>query len=321
MGVKHTLVSGKADGGDATLVQPSNWNADHVIDGPIVIPNLGVIPAVPAAGTLTLFIKSIASRLLPAFISPSGLDSVLQPHWGRNRAIYWQPLGNATTVPLTTGIAAPTALGTATARNVATTNIATRIKRLGYVSVATAGGLCGHWWAAVGAQFTTGTGTGLGGFIYMERLVVSDAAAVTGARMFIGMSSAIVAATNVEPNTLTNSFGFAQLSTDATQWYFVYGGSGAQTAIPMGTGLGAPTLTTTAWDIALFANPSTTGTVGYEIKNLDTGISVEGVLTSQSAAQLPTATILLAPRAWRCNNATLLACGLDIASMYIETDQ
>jgi hypothetical protein len=30
MPVKHAFTSGKADGGDATLVQPSNWNADHV---------------------------------------------------------------------------------------------------------------------------------------------------------------------------------------------------------------------------------------------------------------------------------------------------
>lgn len=29
--VKHTFVSAKADGGDATLVQPSNWNASHTM--------------------------------------------------------------------------------------------------------------------------------------------------------------------------------------------------------------------------------------------------------------------------------------------------
>ena len=27
--VKHPFTSPKADGGDATLVRPSNWNADH----------------------------------------------------------------------------------------------------------------------------------------------------------------------------------------------------------------------------------------------------------------------------------------------------
>jgi hypothetical protein len=29
MPITHTFVSGKADGGDSTLVRPSNWNADH----------------------------------------------------------------------------------------------------------------------------------------------------------------------------------------------------------------------------------------------------------------------------------------------------
>lgn len=30
MGVKHAFTSAKSDGGDTTLVRPSNWNADHV---------------------------------------------------------------------------------------------------------------------------------------------------------------------------------------------------------------------------------------------------------------------------------------------------
>ena len=29
--LKHTFTSAKADGGDATLVQPSNWNAEHTL--------------------------------------------------------------------------------------------------------------------------------------------------------------------------------------------------------------------------------------------------------------------------------------------------
>ena len=32
MTIKHAFTSGKADGVDATLIRPSNWNADHVID-------------------------------------------------------------------------------------------------------------------------------------------------------------------------------------------------------------------------------------------------------------------------------------------------
>lgn len=32
MAIKHAFTSAKADGGDTTLVQPSNWNANHTID-------------------------------------------------------------------------------------------------------------------------------------------------------------------------------------------------------------------------------------------------------------------------------------------------
>jgi len=32
MPIKHPFVSPKADGGDETLLQPSSWNADHVVD-------------------------------------------------------------------------------------------------------------------------------------------------------------------------------------------------------------------------------------------------------------------------------------------------
>jgi hypothetical protein len=47
MAITHSFVSAKSDGGDATLVRPSDWNDDHVSDiyeavagsGPIVIPD------------------------------------------------------------------------------------------------------------------------------------------------------------------------------------------------------------------------------------------------------------------------------------------
>ena len=61
MGVKHAKTSAKGDGADATQVQPSDWNADHVGDyvsgasgsGHIVIPGLAgspdVVPASPSS--------------------------------------------------------------------------------------------------------------------------------------------------------------------------------------------------------------------------------------------------------------------------------
>jgi hypothetical protein len=38
MGVTHTKVSAKSDGGDSTLVLPSDWNASHTFDGQLAFP-------------------------------------------------------------------------------------------------------------------------------------------------------------------------------------------------------------------------------------------------------------------------------------------
>jgi hypothetical protein len=322
MTVKHAFASGKSDGADATQVQPSNWNAAHTIDmDGITIPVHTTTPTPPASGNLTLFVRNVGGRMMLAQEGPSGLDCTMQPHIGRNRTVRWQPLGNATTVPIVEGIIAATAVGTATARNVAITNIATRMKRLGYVSAATAGALCGPYWGAGAQQYTIGDGAGLGGFNNSWRFNVSDAAAVTGARCFIGWRSVVTAPTNVEPNTITNCFGLAQLSTDATQWYIVYGGSAAQTAIPLGTTIGAPTLVNTAWDLSFFAPPNSNNSVSYSLTNLATNVTVTGTLTGTAGTALPASTAFLAPATFRTNNATLLAVGLDISSLYIETDQ
>jgi hypothetical protein len=288
--------------------------------------NIAVMPlttgvTTPAASNLGIFVKNFGGRMMLSQIGPSGLDTALQPHIGRNRSARWQPIGNATTAPIVEGILAPTALGTATARTVATTNISTMMKRLGYVSASTAGSLCGHYFLAGAQQYTLGTGSGFGGFHFVERFIVSDAAAVSGARQFIGFRNVVTAPTNVDPNTITNCFGLAQLQGDATQWYIVYGGSAAQTAIALGTTIGAPTLTNTAWDLSFFAPPSLNNTVYYTVTNMGSGVTVSGTLTGTAGTALPLNTALLAPCAWRCNNATALACGLDIASMYIETDQ
>lgn len=275
------------------------------------------------ANTAALFAKNIGGRAMPAWANNDTMSTTVQPHLGRNKFSFWQPLGNAATVPLTTGFPAATALGTATARNVAVTNTLTRMKRLGYVSVATAGGLAGIYWnAAAGTQITTGDGVGNNGsgFHMIIRFGTSDAAAVSGARAFIGYQTGVAAPTNVEPNTLTNCIGVAQLSTDATQWYLVYGGSAAQIAIALGTAVGAPTLVDTVWDFTVYSSQFSTTTLSYSFTNLKTNVTVSGTVSGTATVAIPTSATYGAPRAWRCNNATALAVGIDIGSISVETD-
>lgn len=323
-------VNGQALSADITITGGSNKQVQYnntsalagaanvTIDNNDLTVAVNASPVSPPASNVKIFGKSIANRIMPAFVGPSGLDTTIQPFLARNKIGYWNPQGNSTTIPAVFGLTAPSTAGTATARNVATTNIATRMKRLGYITTATAGQLASHYINV--AQHTTGTGAGLGGFHFVTRFVVSDAATVTGARHFCGMSSTVAAPTNVEPSTLTNSIGMAQLSTDATQWYLVYGGSVAQTPIALGTGLGAPTLTTTAWEIVLFSSPNDNSIIYYQVSNLGTGVSVSGTLSGTVGTVVPASTTLLTYRQFRTNNATNAAIGVDICSIYIETD-
>jgi hypothetical protein len=290
----------------------------------ITIPFNSGTPTAPPADNVTIFCREIANRAMPAFVGPSGLDTALQPLLARNKIAFWNAAGNSTTAPAVFGMGALTVVSNAgttyTARNIATTNILTRMKRMAVVSTNQAGTLGSVRNPA--AQYTVGDGAGLGGFHFICRFATSDATTVSGARAFIGFTSATNAPTNVQPSTLTNCVGIAQLSTDATQWYIVYGGSAAQTAIPLGTALGAPTLTNTAFEIDLFSPPSSNGVIHYEAMNVGTGVKVIGTLTPATVGvQTPASTTLLAERLWRGNNQQDQTASLDIISIYIETDQ
>ncbi len=275
-------------------------------------------PSAPAAGNLVVYAKPLAGRVMLRQVGPSGLTTPLQPFLARNKIGYWASPGNATTVPGVFGYTAPTTTGTATTRSVAVTSVYTRARRLGYVSSATAGSLC-YQYVNV-AQVTVGDGSGNGGFYKICRFGISDAAAVASARMFVGVSSATTAPTNVDPATLTNSIGMGHGSADTTM-HIYYGGSAAQTPIDLGSNFPSNTRSTDLYDLALFAPVDSNNTVYYEVTRLNTGHVATGTLTGTAGTVLPSSSTLLSyHRLWRTNNTTALAVGFDIVSDYIETD-
>ena len=273
-------------------------------------------PAAPT-GAITMYAKSVGGRIMPKWIGPSGVDTPIQPFLAGNSIGYWRPQGNATTVPGVLGYGALTAVGTATARNVTTTNLFSRMRRIGYVSVATVGGLASFRQAA--AQITVGDGT-LGGFHKVTRFGISDAASVTGARMFVGVSSLTSAPSNVEPSTLTNCCGVGHGAADTNLKIF-YGGSSAQTPIDLGANFPITAGSANAYELVLFSPPNENGVIKYRVTRLNTGDKAEGTINGSGGIILPATTTLLSYMwAYRTNNATALAVGLDLMSDYIETD-
>jgi hypothetical protein len=159
---------------------------------------------------------------------------------------------------------------------------------------------------------------GNGGFLYACRFVVADAAAVAGARMFVGLRNAVTAPTNVEPNAQTNFVGVGQLST-SNNLHIIYGGSTAQTAIDLGVNFPVNTLSADLYELTLYSPPGAANTLHYRVERIGTGFAATGQLGPGTAGvTLPAATTLLAHAAWRTNNATALAVGIDICNIYFE---
>ena len=277
-------------------------------------------PSVPAAGLFNFFPRNVAGRGILAGQDQYGTLTSYQPLLARNKVGYWNPQGaNSTTAPGVFGIPALTANGTATARALATINLANRMRRIGYPSSATAGTFAGARLAT--AMVSSGSGASDGsGFTLIERWVESDPAVVSGRRAFHGMTSTTGAFANAEVDTLTNQIGICQLSSDATQWYWIGAGSTAQSGIAVGTAIGAPGgNTTTAWELAIYAPASTANTFYLQLTNLSTGVTATRTFTG-SATLVPQSTTLLSWNGWATNNATALAVGIDLCSLYIETD-
>lgn len=325
--IKKAVGSGQSliyeRGAGWTLHDPGLISASNVlIDNDDLCLAVNSTPTPPPTDYVKIFNRKIANRNLLAMIGPSGLDMAVQPNMARNKIGIWVPPGNATTVPGVFGFTAYTATGTATARNIATTSIFTRMRRLGYVSAAGAGSLAGPRVAA--AQITLGTvisDVDTGGFFKVIRFGISDAASVSGARMFVGVSSSTGAPTNVEPSTLTNSIGVGHGASD-TNLKIYYGGSAAQTPVDLGANFPITHGSAYVYELALFSPPGIDNIVYYEVTNITTGNSVSGTLTGTSGTVLPAPTTLLTySQNWRSNNATALAVAIDIMSDYIETDQ
>jgi hypothetical protein len=311
MGIKHNYTAtGTNDG--AKQVSVTRWNEDHAITSEIDIPALDVDPAAPADGFLNLYAKKLGGRTMLMQMGPSGLDTAFQPNLGGNKVALWMPPGGSTTVPGVFGMAALTATGTATSRTVATTNMLTRMTRLGYVSAATGGSLAGAREAV--AKYTLGAGGGLGGFFLRIRFGMSDAATVAGARSFVGLWSTTGAPTNVELNTLTNIVGVGSLSTSGNLHWYCAGGA-TTTPVDLGANFPANSLSADAYELTMFSPPAG-GSVSYRVLRLNTG----HVATGTISAGLPTSNTLLCIQAWRTNNATALAVGMDICGIYVETD-
>jgi hypothetical protein len=313
-----TSLSGLPQGG-ATNNQVLTWNGTTWVPStasggssdPLILTSAN--SAAPGSSQVKIFRRDMGGRQMPAFVGPNGVDSALQPHIGRNKISFISPAGNSTTIT-TLGAVAPTATGTATAANVATTNRHTRMTRIEYL-VTTAAATAVAGWRAAAAQFTVGAATaGDGGFHYSCRFGPATGVATTTNRCFVGLGNSVAAPTDVQPSTITNIVGVGWDSADVNI-QIMHRGTGAITKID--TTIPVPTVDrTSVFELTMFSPPGTTQVVYFDFKNLLNDTTVSGSIFTN----LPTNTTLLAPRGWMSAGGTSSVIGIALMNQYIETD-
>lgn len=272
-------------------------------------------PTAPAAGGVKLFGRDVAGRVLPAIIGPSGLDTSLQPFFGRNKMGLFVPAGNGgadTQMGLVIS-----ATGTATSENVATTNLHNYMRRRSWrITTASTTAVAGIRGGAL--QFSVGgPSAGLGGFHLVWRW--GPATGVTNAshRAFVGMRNSTAAPTDVNPSTLTNICGMGYDSADTNIQFMYNDGSGTATKVDLGASFAKPNADlTSVYEIAMFARPGTTQSLTYEVTNLVSGAVATGTVTTD----VPTTTTLINPYSYMSVGGVSSVIGLATMSLYIETD-
>lgn len=309
MPLKHARVSAKANGADATQIQPSDWNADHVIDTFLDFPAIAD-PAVPAAGNLRVWSKDIAGKIWPKAMGPSGLDYPLQASIAFNNCRSVKPgVGATLTTHATAFSTGYTSVGTTfTIPAIATGTLLSRTRRWTQATNATAGQLASHRSTVAECSLETG-------FMFQTRFYLLTTA--VGQRGFFGLNSSVAAATNVDPAAATAvvnaQIGMA-FNLNTGNWKLV---NNTANTIPTVLDLGAsfPLNVTDFLELVLFAKPGATS-VGYRITNMTSGATVSGTLSTN----LPLATQPLAVQEWMTNNATAGIVAFGSSGWYLETD-
>lgn len=266
-------------------------------------------PPSPPAGYVGLFVKSQANRMMPAFIGPSGLDSVLQPHMAKNGWAQWKPAPGSATVSVIGGPAL-TATGTATLKSYATTNLYTRTSGVDYLVTTAATTAVAGYRAATNIYRVTD------GFHMIFRVApATGTTGVTTSRFFCGMSTATAAPTDVDPSTLTNTVGVGYAKGTDTNWQVYFGGTAVA---KVNTGMAVPTTDRTdVFTVIIFAPPGG-AYLGVKLVNETTGVTFE--TTTSTSTNIMATTTAAGPRAYHSVGGTSSVVGLTMFNGYVETD-
>lgn len=283
-------------------------------------------PASPALGELRVYAKSNAGRTMLKMKGGNGIDVALQPFLGANRVALYQPTFGSTSITTSTTLGTTMALNHFTSGTTASTAATVNESAAGAgslflsmkrteIGTSTNANTVGDLRLAT-LQFMRGSTIGsinTGGFYAVGRFGVSTYQA--GARTFAGMSGTATALANAEITTLFNLIGFGCNTADTSFSFIHNDASGTASKIPLGASFPCNTSDTDMYEYRLFSAPAGT-TIYYSLSRLNTTDFIEGSVTTD----IPAVGQFMTPHFYIGNSTTALRAELDIASMYVETD-
>lgn len=271
-------------------------------------------PATPPTDTVRMFGRKVAGKMFPAFIGPSGLDSILQASFARNKVAQFSALPGSAVLTSATGMAL-TATGTATAKTPSTTNLYGQTKGVEFlVTVAATTAVAG--WRSTVAAYWRGTRAGEGGFFFVCRFGAATGVATSTRRAFVGLVASTAAPTDVNPSTQVNMCGMGIDAADANWQFMTNDQTGTATKIDLGAAFARATVDRTGvFEVAMFCAPNA-AVIYYECTNTLTGDVVTGSVTTD----LPQNTVFLTQKGWTSVGGTSSVVGQMLSSLYIETD-
>lgn len=292
----------------------------------VVLPKVTVASvATPAADTLGIFARSIAGRMLPKWIDPSGFDAAFQPALFGNRMVMFLPSTGTTGTGSGTSLGpAWTSNGTVTHPTPATTApaLSNQMKRTRYANVVTTQNqqLGPRFNAASEQQFWRGNAAGLGGFFFSTRFIVELWAAST-CRIFAGLSATATGSVCISDTVLNDTCGLWHDTTDpnsgANSFSFVTRNTATTTkqSIPLSNAIAAGN----SYDFFMSCPPNG-GTITWRLDDLVNGVSYEG----NTSTTLPTATAFMQSQVQMSNgtaNTTVTTVAIGVAGIYVESDR
>lgn len=256
-------------------------------------------------------------RIIPSVLGSGGSGgSSGIANLATNKIYLWNFLGNSTNLPGNWGMGQPS-VTTATARPITGTFFG-QFSRIATVSAATAGASC----AIRGTirLFQRGNAPKVGGFNILFKCGVSDAAAVAQGRNAWGLFDQDGTTTgtlqNRNPSSEINCCFVGSDSGDANLQIMHNDGTGTCTKIDLGVDFPANTLSTDMYQVQIFAEPNGSY-IEVTVTNLLTGIVSP---THSLTTNLPDPAAIMPLQFWRNNGTTAAAVSLDVATVYVQTE-